>query len=158
MQNHLTQVSTRAHAHCNACRFVHLKSQSLCDSFAGLSAAAGKDFSYSPSLTGLLPQILALLAMEQPVTLSADDIRDEKVRVSTSSNAHQQWVLQPVQGQEAQDPKVLAPDPSTVLTACLMLLRATKGVCTGLHTINITGLSALRWGAAAAGAEPCGAG
>ena len=27
-------------------------------------------------------QILALLAMEQPVTLSADDIRDEKVRVS----------------------------------------------------------------------------
>lgn len=26
-------------------------------------------------------QIVALLAMEQPVTLSADDIRDEKVRV-----------------------------------------------------------------------------
>lgn len=30
-------------------------------------------------------QILALLAMEQPVTLSADDIRDEKVRVSRMS-------------------------------------------------------------------------
>ena len=29
-------------------------------------------------------QILALLAMEQPVTLSADDIRDEKVRVSSN--------------------------------------------------------------------------
>ena len=26
-------------------------------------------------------QILALLAMEQPVTMSADDIRDEKVKV-----------------------------------------------------------------------------
>ena len=30
---------------------------------------------------GCILQILALLAMEQPVTLSADDIRDEKVRV-----------------------------------------------------------------------------
>ena len=30
-------------------------------------------------------QILALLAMEQPVTLSADDIRDEKVRVSSKT-------------------------------------------------------------------------
>ena len=26
-------------------------------------------------------QVLALLAMEQPVTMSADDIRDEKVKV-----------------------------------------------------------------------------
>ena len=29
----------------------------------------------------LFRQVLALLAMEQPVTLSADDIRDEKVKV-----------------------------------------------------------------------------
>ena len=84
---------------------MHLKSQSFRDSVAGLSAAAEKDFNYSPSLTGLLLQILALLAMEQPVTLSADDIRDEKVRVSTSSSAHQQVVLQPFQSQEAQGPR-----------------------------------------------------
>lgn len=39
-------------------------------------------------------QVLALLAMEQPVTLSADDIRDEKVKVdSHASVCHLDSVL-----------------------------------------------------------------
>ena len=64
-----------------------------------------KSLPHCPFLTGLLLQILALLAMEQPVTLSADDIRDEKVRVSPSSNAHQHCVPQPVQCQGNQGPE-----------------------------------------------------
>ncbi len=43
MQNHLTQVSTRARANYHACQSLHLKSKSLCDSAALLSATAAKE-------------------------------------------------------------------------------------------------------------------
>ena len=88
------------------------------------------------SLTGWLLQILALLAMEQPVTLSADDIRDEKVRVSTSLLCSP--AVGPAAGSVQGGPGTgewLASIRSTVLTACLMLLCAMEGVCTGLHTL-----------------------